>query len=296
MRNASVVLAAVLAATLVPTPAFAWGTAAHRYIMGRAIDLLPPQLKPFFDANRDEIVARSIDPDLWRSAGWEEEPNHFVDFGMKELGPFPFAALPREYGAALEKFGAAMLNRIGRLPWRAAEEFGNLRRAFEGFAHDSPYAPTDVALFAPVVAHYIQDAHQPFHASANFDGQLTGNNGIHARFERDLFERFARRLTVNPKPPVATANVRDDAFDMLLTSYQQVEAILKADSDAAAGKDSYDDAYFEAFFAAVRPTLERRIAESITATAAVIAGAWESAGRPVIKLEGARPVQKIKKP
>jgi len=189
-----------------------------------------------------------------------------------------------------------MLNRIGRLPWRAAEEFGNLRRAFEGFAHDAPYAPADVALFAPVVSHYIQDAQQPFHASANYDGQLTGNNGIHARFERDLFERFAGRLTVTPQPAVATANVRDAAFDMLLTSYQQVDAILKADADAAAGRDSYDDAYFEAFFARVRPALERRIADSITATAAVIAGAWESAGRPVVKLQGARPVQKIKRP
>jgi hypothetical protein len=296
MRKASLVVAAVLVASLVPSPAFAWGSAAHRYIMGRAIDLLPPELKPFFDHYREEIVARSIDPDLWRNIGWEDDPNHFVDFGMKELGPFPFAALPREYGAALEKFGSAMLNRIGRLPWREAEEFGNLRRGFEGFARDGAYAPTDVILFSGVAAHYIQDAHQPFHGSVNYDGQLTGNNGIHARFERDLFERFRSRLTVNPAAPTPIRNVRDTAFDILLVSYQQVDAILKADTEAVAGKDFYDDAYFEAFFAKTRSVLERRLAESITATAGIIIGAWELAGKPTVSLAGARPVQKVKKP
>jgi hypothetical protein len=296
MRRASLVLAALLVVSLVPSPAFAWGTAAHRYIMGRAIDLLPPELKPFFDHYREEIVARSVDPDLWRSVGWEDDPNHFVDFGMKELGPFPFEALPREYGAALEKFGQSLLNRIGRLPWREAEEFGNLRRGFEGFARDGAYAPSDVILFSAVTSHYIQDAHQPFHASDNYDGQLTGNHGIHARFERDLFERFRSRLTVNPAPPTSIRNARDTAFDVLLVSHKLVDAILKADTEAVAGKDTYDGAYFEAFFEKARPVLERRLAESITATAGVIMGAWELAGKPTVKLEGARPVQKVKKP
>ena len=110
----------------VPSPAHAWGTAAHRYIMTQAIDLLPGPLKPFFDHHRGELVLRVIDPDLWRIVGWEEDPNHFVNFGVPEFGPYPFSALPREYGAALEKFGAATLRRNGLLPWREAEEFGNL--------------------------------------------------------------------------------------------------------------------------------------------------------------------------
>jgi hypothetical protein len=295
MPKASIVAAVVLAAALVPAPASAWGFDAHRYIMGRAIDLLPPELKPFFEHYRAEIVIRSVDPDTWRSVGWEDDPNHFIDFGMKELGAYPFSDLPREYGAALGKFGQATLNRIGRLPWREEEVFGNLRRAFEGFARGAPYAPGDVVLFAAVASHYMQDAHQPFHASINYDGQLTGNHGIHARFERDLFERFQSRLTVNPARPSPILDVRNVAFDVLLASYQLVDPILKADSGAIAGKDAYDDAYFEAFFAKVRPVLERRIADSITATAGMIMGAWELAGKPVPALKGARPVQKVRK-
>jgi len=292
-----IVVATALALTsLVPAPAAAWGFAGHQLIMRRAIELLPPELKPFFERYRNEIVIRVKDPDLWRNAGWDDDPNHFVDFGMKELGEYPFTALPREYGAALEKFGASLLARIGRLPWREAEEFGNLRRGFEGFRQEGQYSQGDVVLFSAVAAHYIQDAHQPFHASHNYDGQLTGNTGIHARFERDLIERFESRLTLKPAAPTAITNPRDAAFDILLASYQLVDPILRADTAAAAGKETYDDDYFEKFFAKVRPILEQRLSEAITATAGIIIGAWDQAGRPAVKLEGARPPQKIKKP
>jgi len=292
-----IVVATALALTsLVPAPAAAWGFAGHQLIMRRAIELLPPELKPFFEHYRNEVVIRVVDPDLWRNAGWEDDPNHFVDFGMKELGDYPFTALPREYGAALEKFGASLLARIGRLPWREAEEFGNLRRSFEAFTREGLYAPGDVVLFSAVASHYLQDAHQPFHATNNHDGQLTGNTGIHARFERDLIERFESRLTLNPAAPRAITNPRDTSFDSLLASYKLVDPILQADTAAAAGKDVYDDDYFEKFFAKVRPILEQRLSEAITATAGIIIGAWDQAGRPAVKLEGARPPQKIKKP
>src|SRR5436309_3195131 len=123
MRNAPLIAVVALAAMLQPKPASAWGTAAHRFIMSRAIELLPPELKPFFTHYRDQIVTRSIDPDTWRLIGWEDESNHFVDFGARELGRYPFDDLPREYDAALEKFGRTALNRLGTLPWRYAEEF-----------------------------------------------------------------------------------------------------------------------------------------------------------------------------
>ena len=296
MRKALIALSTLALVAAVPSSAFAWGFVAHRYIMRRAIDILPPPLKPFFDRFRDEVVVRATDPDMWRNVGWEDDPNHFVDFGDPVLGPYPFTAFPREYGAALEKFGTRELKRLGLLPWREAEEFGNLRRAFEGFAKNAPYSISDTILFAGVAAHYIQDAHQPLHASNNYDGQLTGNNGIHARFERDLIERFESRLTVNPARPAAMANPRDTAFDVLLASHRLVDPLLKADKEAAAGKDTYDAEYYEKFFAAVRPILEQRLAAAITSTAGIIMGAWEQAGRPVLRTEDARPIQKVRPP
>jgi hypothetical protein len=290
------VVAACAMLALVPTPAFAWGAAAHRYIMRRAIDLLPPEIKPFFVANADEIVVRVTDPDTWRIVGWEDDPNHFLNFGAPEFGEYPFAALPREHGAALGKFGAATLKRLGTLPWREEEEAGNLRRAMEGFKRNQPFSILDTVLFASVAAHYIQDAHQPLHATNNYDGQLTGQSGVHARFETALFEQFQSRLLVSPAPPKPLGNVRDATFEVLLASYQQVQPLLAADKAAIAGKDAYDDDYFEKFLTGVKPILERQLAASITATASLIIGAWQDAGRPVLKTEMPRTVQKVRPP
>jgi hypothetical protein len=296
MRNAFVAAAALLVTMIVPAPASAWGFEAHKYIMRRAIDLLPAELKPFYERHRDEIVVRVTDPDLWRNVGWEEDPNHFMDFGAKEYGEYPFTALPRELGAAIEKFGMATLKRNGMLPWRASELSGHLRRSLEGFTR-GPYGSTDTILFSGALSHYVQDAHQPFHASINYDGQLTGNTGIHVRFERDLFEKFHSRLAVNPAPPAPMLNARDAVFDTLLVSYQFVDPILKADSEAVAGKDVYDADYFEKLFTKTRPILERRLADAISATAGAIVGAWEQAGRPAVPLEaGPRPAERVRKP
>jgi len=86
------------------------------------------------------------------------------------------------------------------------------------------------------------------------------------------------------------SNPRDTAFAVLLESYQLVDEVLKADKAAIAGKDTYDDDYFEKFFTRVQPILERRLSESITATAGLIIGAWEQAGKPVPTTNDTRPV------
>lgn len=293
MRTTAVAFALVFS-SIASSPAYAWGASAHRYIMRRAIEMLPPPIKPFFEAHRDELVLRANDPDLWRNAGWPDDPNHFVDFGVKEYGSYPFTALPRDYDAAVEKFGVETLHKYGLLPWREEEEFGNLRRAFEAFARGS-FAATDTILFSAVAGHYIQDAHQPMHAVDNYDGQMTGQNGVHGRFEAVLFERYEAKLTVAPPPLQPVASARDFAFDTLLESYQLASQVLAADKAAAQGKEEYDDDYFDKFLARIKPVLERRLAESISATASLIAGAWERAGRPELKV-APRPPQKVRKP
>lgn len=288
-------LAAVLAAAIafLPSTALAWGSSAHRGIMRRAIDILPPEIKPFFVVHRDEIVYRSIDPDTWRTVGWDEDQNHFVNFGAPELGASG-TEMPRDHTVALQRFGPALLARLGTLPWREAEMFGNLQRAFESMARGNGWAPQDIVLFSGAASHYVQDATQPLHASNNYDGQLTGQRGVHSRFEAELFERFESRLTLTPAPPRAFASPRDFAFDALLASFQKVDALLRADKEAIGDKDTYDDAYFEAFFANVKPLLEERLSAAIAATASVIVSAWEQAGRPALTLPPRAP-QKVQR-
>ncbi len=293
LRRLSAAFAIVLA--FWPAPAFAWGFVAHRLITRRAIDILPPEIKPFFVEHRDALVERSLDPDLWRLM-WPDNPNHFLNLGLPEFGAPPaFSGLPREYTAALQKFGAAALDRDGRLPWREAELFGELRRAFADLGDANSFTVARVVQFSGVVAHYIQDATQPLHATVDYDGVAANQRGVHGRFEAELIERFQARLTWNPAPPARIASPADFAFDTLVASHQKVDALLKADKDALGAKDTYDDAYFEAFFANVKPILEAQLSTAASATASMIVSAWEQAGRPNLYPSVARQPRKVQR-
>ena len=79
-------------------------------------------------------------------------------------------------------------------------------------------------------------------------------------------------------------------------SYLLVDPILKADKEALGSGDTYDDAYFDKFFAKVQPMLEQQLSAAITATASVIVSAWDQAGRPTVRLTDARPLEKVRPP
>lgn len=282
-------LVSILAA---PVSLGAWGFEVHRFIVQEAIPLLPAAIRPFFEKHRVFLVEHAIDPDLWRNAGFEDEPaRHFVD--LDAFGPAPFDALPRDYEAAVKKFGKEMVQKNGLLPWRTAEIYGQLERAFERLSQGQPYAYDDIKFFSSVLAHYVSDAHVPFHGIVNYDGQVTNQRGIHARFETELFVRYRSTLSVTPVARAPIRNPRDFVFDALIESAALTEAILRADRTAVEGRSEYDDAYFDLFVAPVKPTLERRLSESASAVAAMIAGAWEDAGKPTLPLDPPRITRKV---
>ena len=144
-----------------------------------------------------------------------------------------------------------------------------------------------------MIAHYTADGHVPFHATLNHDGQLTGQWGIHARFESDLFERYRPALDLSPRPPAAIGNPRDFIFDTLVVSFSLVQPILDADKSAVEGRQLYDDEYFTRFFGKVKPILERRVSDAITGVAAIITAAWIDAGRPALPLDAPKPPRKV---
>jgi len=271
-----------------PTGVRTWGFDAHRFITDRAIDRLPPDLKPFFDRSRPFVVEHSVDPDLWRLAGWDEEPpRHFLD--LDAYGAAPFAELPRDYDRAIQQYGADKLRQQGLLPWRTAEIYDRLRQAFADAAkRTAPYAAQNAQYYAAILSHYVADAHVPFHATKNYDGQLTGQRGIHARFEGELFSRYRDRLAIAPPllPPVK--DPRGFVFDRLSEGLPLATRLLAADRDAAAAHPRYDDAYYDQMYGQVGDIMAARVSAAIAGTAAMIAGAWEAAGRPTLPRDGKR--------
>jgi hypothetical protein len=291
MRRLLVLIAATATVLAVPVRGEAWGFDAHKFIMERAIPLLPAEIRPFFEKFRTTIVEHVIDPDLWRTAGWEEEPpRHFVD--LDAYGAYPFKELPRDYDEAVRRYGREFVQKNGTLPWRSEEIY---RKLVEAFAQKTPYARENIKFFSSVIGHYGADAHVPFHAALNYDGQLTGQWGIHSRFESELFLRYRDRLRVAPGALLNVPDARAFIFDTLVASFPFVQPILEADRSAVQGRDLYDDEYFERFLGKVQPILERRLAESMTHTASLITSAWIAAGRPALPLEETRTPRKVRR-
>jgi hypothetical protein len=287
-------LALVLA---VPSPSWAWGFDAHKFIAEQMIALLPAELRPLFERRKAFIIERSVDPDLWRTLGWETEaPNHFVD--LDHYGAYPFTDLPHEYDRAVQRFGRDVVHEQGLLPWRTADFYGKLQREFESLKRQPPpgYALDNIVLFAAVLSHYIGDGHVPLHSVVNYDGQRTNQQGIHSRWESELFERNRARLKIAPAPVKPIKDPRETMFTVLLASNRLVDGVLDADRKAVAGREFYDDIYFDRFAAAQLPVLQQRINDSITAVASMIVGAWENAGRPAIPADRARTPRAVRPP
>ena len=264
-----------------PHGVFAWGFGAHRYVSRRAIQTLPPPLLALFAANADYVAEHSIDPDLWRTAGKAgEDPNHFLDMDAFGAEPFDIPIVEAEH---LAKHGAAATSR-GRLPWRMAEVYRELVDAFRG--RDS----ARILAQAATLAHYVGDAHVPFHAILNYDGQLSGQNGLHARWESELFDRFERQLDAQVRPRAARAELDPVAlgFEALRESYRASNPALDSDRESAGPldfadtpqNDRYDDRYYSRLYEREGERLAGRLTQAAQRVASLWLGAWQEAGQP----------------
>ena len=292
-------LAAILVLLIVvaaPASTGAWGLDVHRMITRRAIQGLPPAIRPFFLSRIEFIVERSVDPDLWRIVNLktergEEDPNHFLDIdGLDE--PRPFTGVPRDWDAYVTRYGAERANRMGRLPWRVEEVYRLLVQRFQEAAKNpnAGYALDNAAYLSAVVAHYVEDAHVPFHGVMNYNGQLTNQVGIHSRFETELPLRNRAVLRLAPVKVRPIPDVKTFIFDQIIEDESLVAAILEADRTSAAGREFYDNVYYASFFKGSRAVLERRLSEAASGVASVIVAAWTEGGKPAL------PVKRVTSP
>ncbi len=274
--------AAALVLALIPAPAGAWGFTAHRLIGRKAVRTLPPPLRGVFEANAAYLTEQAITPDLQRSGA--SDPDHFLDldaFG----GAYPFDAISRVESENIARFGKDITAK-GRLPWKIDEVYRGLVQAFRD--RDLPRALER----AGTLCHLVADAHVPLHATDNYDGQLTGQRGLHARWESDLVERNRRQLEAAVLPAAAQriADPVAHVFGVLRDSYLHSLQVLVSDRESVTGRDlaetpedeRYDDEYYSKFYAREATRLAARLSASASDTGSLWLSAWEEAGRPAL--------------
>ena len=272
--------AAFAALFLLPSLLLSWGFWAHKAITRQAISVLPAEAKAFFVEHADSISEKSIDPDLWRRHDDKEGNRHFID--IDNYGAYPFADLPRDYNAAVDKYGEEQVYKMGIVPWRVAEMLDSLTTAMK--ARDKKL----MIRYTTAVAHYVEDIHMPLHTVVNYDGQLSGNKGIHSRYERWMLEAHPEEVlaSIQPNTPQYIDNVRDAAFAWVLDSFIWADNLLHADSHAKvpgksySSREDYDSDYYARLYQNTRAFTGLQLSKAATATASCWLTAWVNAGKP----------------
>jgi len=271
LRDGVAVLATL--ALLWPPNAGAWGSTGHRLIANQAADTLPPELRPFFEANRSVIMQNSLRP----LNSLAKNPNaelHYHVLMLDRYGRFPFDTLPRSYKAALSKFGKNKLDANGVLPWQIGVYSEKLTNAFRARNWE------EVRLNAGLLAHYVAEAHDPFNTTENLDGKLSGQAGVQLRFGNSLVDRFSTFFPVRPNDAVYIPDPTDHAFEACLSAHSWLEQILLADHRARKGLSDYTDEYYARFYNQAGAIVVRQLSDAATDVGSYWLTAWKNAGQP----------------
>ncbi len=266
---------AFLAALFLPLGALAWGGAGHRLVVSKAIDTLPPEMRPFFEANRDYLAQHVTDPlDALAKNPAAERRYHILL--LDHYGRFPFESLPRSYKAAVAKFTKAKLEASGVLPWQIGVYSEKLTNAMRLGKWD------EARLDAALLAHFVAEAHDPFNTTENFDGRLSGQPGVDDRFKSRLIDRFSSFFPMRPNDAVYLSDPTDVAFEACLSAHSWLETILLADRRARKGLGDYTDEYYDRFYNQAAAILIRQLSDAATDVGSFWLTAWKNAGSPAL--------------
>jgi len=281
---------------LLATGAFAflsWGNWGHQHINRAAVFALPDSMRPFFYNHIDFITQEATIPDVRKPIDKGEFNRHFID--LENYPPNTADSMPRTIKEASAKFDAKFLETNGILPWYMEDIMDKLTRAFRNKSKD------EILYYAADLGHYIADAHMPLHTSANYDGQLTGQKGIHSFWESQLPELFGDGYNLYTGNALYIPDVHQEIRRIILHSHSLIDSLLAAEKTARAtltedllwekdasgnakknryGQTVRSNAYAAAFHTALNGMVEKQLRESIAATAGFWYTAWVNAGRP----------------
>jgi hypothetical protein len=263
---------ASLLSLLAPSQALAWGDNANKLVVNRAIETLPQDIRPFFEGSRGFLLQHVNDPLASAQKTPTERRTQYLV--LEKYGRFPFEAIPRDYKAAVLKFGRVKLEANGLLPWQIGVYSQKLTEAMRAGKWD------EARLYAAILANYVAAAHDPFNTTDNNDGRLTGQLGVNDRFGTTLIDRYGSFFPMRPNDAMFISDPTDYAFEACLRSHSWLETILFADRNSRRGLNSYTDEYYDRFYNQAAAILIRQLSDASTDVGSFWLTAWKNAGQP----------------
>ena len=147
----------------IPFLFLSWGFSAHKDLHAVAISGLPFEVWSFFKKHESQLIEYSVLADKRKHTDSTESLNHYLDLDQDSI------------------------NHNGRLLDAISEKYNLLSYLFYNYNPDSSDCDYIIKVAADL-GHYIGDAHVPLHTTKNYNGQFTGQTGIHALWETHVYE------------------------------------------------------------------------------------------------------------
>ena len=214
--------------------ASAWGFFAHQRINRLAVFTLPPEMMTFYKRHIVYITENAVNPDKRRYAVKEEAPRHYIDIDV--YGDSALYKMPRFWNDAVAKYTEDTLNAYGIVPWYVNLMKFRLTDAMRRKDTDA------ILRLSADIGHYIADSNVPLHTTENYNGQLTGQRGIHGFWESRLpellsddYDYFVGQAKYVEKPQLA-------AWDAVTHAHLALDSVLSFEKELTA-KFSEDRKY-----------------------------------------------------
>ncbi|WP_460555151.1 zinc dependent phospholipase C family protein [Hymenobacter daeguensis] len=256
----------------------AWGFFGHRLLNRLAVYTLPPGMIGFYKANIDYLTVNATRPDSRRTIVPGEAPKHFLD--VDRYGDSAEYKLPRKYADAVARYGEDSLLRHGIVPWNVVSMKNQLTAAFRAKNTDR------ILSLSADLGHYVADACVPLHTTRNYNGQLTGQKGIHGLWESRLPELLSADYDLFSGKAEYLERPSDAIWAAVIRSHAAVDSVLRFEKQLTAEyaedqKFGYEQrgsqtvrAYSRDFSKAYHARLNGQVERQMRYAAALIGDFW----------------------
>jgi len=278
--------------------AMAWGFWAHQRINRVAVFLLPPEMLNFYKQHIDYITEHAVDPDKRRYSSPDEAPRHYID--LDHYCVLPCNEIPHKWDDAVSKYTEDTLNAYGTVPWRVQSMMYWLTKAFK----EKDYQK--ILRLSAELGHYVGDAHVPLHTTENYNGQLTGQTGIHGFWESRIPELFGEDFDYFIGKADFIASPTEHIWRVVYESHRALDTVLGFEKNISATYPSdrkyayevkgnnnvrlYSEDYTRTYNKMMDGMVERRMRQAIKSVADIWYTCWVNAGSPDLKQITAKPL------
>lgn len=252
-----------------------WGEKAHRKINSSCVDYFPKELSRL-KVWTPVLADHSSDADFRKKDDKNEFVRHFID--IDNYADFANThIIAEDFKIACTQYGKRNVIKNGTLPWVTDSTYKVLVQDFKSENWEQ------AKLTAADLGHYVGDGFMPLHITANYNGQLSDQTGIHRRYEETMLDKYIDQISFKTSGIKKVTNVKSYIFRYIYDNYSYTSLLLQADSRAyeKAGKE-FNETYYESLWKETGLFTTQLLQESFRTLASFIYSAWLEAGKPEI--------------